>query len=111
MFFIPLMDSTEARYAEISRIMFETNNWITPMHHYGDPFWAKPPLSTWLSALSMKAFGVTAFAARVPGLLLSIMILSLVWFVAKQRSGKTVALKSIGLNIAMALTGYRIFRH
>ena len=95
MVYVPLNDPTEARYAEISRIMLETNNWVTPMHHYGDPFWAKPPLSTWLSALSMKAFGVTAFAARVPGLFLSIMILALVWFIAKQRSGKSVALNAV----------------
>ncbi len=95
MIFVPLNDPTEARYAEISRIMLETNNWITPMHHYGEPFWAKPPLSTWLSALSMKALGVTAFAARVPGLFLSIMILALVWSIAKKRSGKSVALNAV----------------
>ena len=43
---IPLMDKTEARYAEISRIMAETQNWIVLEIDYGIPFWAKPPLST-----------------------------------------------------------------
>jgi 4-amino-4-deoxy-L-arabinose transferase-like glycosyltransferase len=43
---VPLMDKTEARYAEIARIMAETGNWVTPQIDYGIPFWAKPPLST-----------------------------------------------------------------
>jgi 4-amino-4-deoxy-L-arabinose transferase-like glycosyltransferase len=38
---VPLMDKTEARYAEIARIMQETNNYITPQIDYGVPFWAK----------------------------------------------------------------------
>ena len=66
---LPLMDKTEARYAEIARIMYETNNWITPQIDYGVPFWAKPPLNTWLSALSMKVFGVNEFAVRFPAFL------------------------------------------
>tara|TARA_B100001778_G_scaffold294874_1_gene266776 strand:+ start:124 stop:411 length:288 start_codon:yes stop_codon:yes gene_type:complete len=40
---IPLTDNTEARYAEIARIMSETQNWITLQIDYGIPFWAKPP--------------------------------------------------------------------
>ncbi|MBC7557152.1 MAG: glycosyltransferase family 39 protein, partial [Chryseobacterium sp.] len=32
---IPLMDKTEARYAEIARIMAETGNWVTPQIDYG----------------------------------------------------------------------------
>ena len=43
---VPLMDKTEARYAEIARIMAETQNWIVLQIDYGIQFWAKPPLST-----------------------------------------------------------------
>ena len=42
---VPLMDKTEARYAEIARIMNETKNWITPQIDYGVPFWGKPRIS------------------------------------------------------------------
>ena len=63
---IPLMDKTEARYAEISRIMVETNNWIVLQIDYGIPFWAKPPLSTWLSASSISLFGLNEFFVRLP---------------------------------------------
>jgi 4-amino-4-deoxy-L-arabinose transferase-like glycosyltransferase len=74
-FAIPLLDKTEARYAEISRLMYETKEWIVVQIDYGFPFWAKPPLSTWLSAGSFEIFGVNEFAARFPSYLLSVLLL------------------------------------
>jgi len=71
---IPLMDKTEARYAEIARIMSETGNWIVPQIDYGIPFWAKPPLSTWLSAASISLFGASEFAVRLPYLMISVIM-------------------------------------
>ena len=44
---IPLLDKTEARYAEIARLMYRTKEWAVLQIDYGIPFWAKPPLSTW----------------------------------------------------------------
>src|SRR6478609_2789198 len=82
---IPLLDKTEARYAEISRLMYETKEWVIVQIDYGFPFWAKPPLSTWLSALSFVVFGVNEFAARFPSYLLSVLILIIAGrFVKKQ---------------------------
>ncbi len=81
---VPLMDKTEARYAEIARLMAETGNWITPQIDYGVPFWAKPPLSTWLSAGSMSIFGVNEFAVRFPYLLLVAGMVLLVGKYAKR---------------------------
>ncbi|MFW7342374.1 glycosyltransferase family 39 protein [Pollutimonas sp. H1-120] len=66
MMIIPLYDTSEPRYAEIARIMAQSGDWITPWFSPGVPFWGKPPLSFWAQALSMKAFGVTEFAARFP---------------------------------------------
>lgn len=77
---LPLLDKTEARYAEIARIMYETGNWVTPQIDYGVPFWAKPPMSTWISALSFHVFGVNEFAARFPSFLIHIL---LIVFIAK----------------------------
>ena len=82
---IPLMDKTEARYAEIARIMAETNNWTTLQIDYGVPFWAKPPLSTWLSAMSFNIFGINEFAARFPYLLLNILVILLIGKYAKRK--------------------------
>ncbi len=86
---LPLMDKTEARYAEIARIMYETNDWITPQIDYGVPFWAKPPLNTWLSALSMKVFGVNEFAVRFPAFILCLLIVFIL--------SKTIKDKGLGL--------------
>lgn len=89
MIWIPLNDSTEARYAEIARLMLDSGNWVTPMHHPGAYFWAKPPLSTWLSAGSMTIFGVSAWAARLPALLISIGILVYLWrYIKKYRDSQ-----------------------
>ena len=75
----PLTDTTEARYAEVARKMAELGNWVTPLYDYGVPFWAKPPLTTWLSAISLQMFGVNEFAARLPYFLLAVFIAWLVW--------------------------------
>jgi 4-amino-4-deoxy-L-arabinose transferase-like glycosyltransferase len=72
---IPLLDKTEARYGEIARLMYETKEWIMLQIDYGVPFWAKPPLSTWLSAFSFNLFGVSEIAARLPYFLLNVIIL------------------------------------
>ena len=60
----PLMDTTEARYGEIGRKMAELNDWVTPWFDYGVPYWGKPPLAFWVTAISFKLFGVNEFAAR-----------------------------------------------
>ncbi|MCW3804890.1 ArnT family glycosyltransferase [Plebeiibacterium marinum] len=82
---LPLMDKTEARYGEIARLMYETNNWITPQIDYGVPFWAKPPLNTWLSALSMKLFGVNEFAVRFPAFILCVLIVLIIGKAVKDK--------------------------
>lgn len=100
---VPLTDTTEARYGEIARKMLETGDWITPQHDYGVPFWAKPPLSTWLSAFSMKLFGVNEFAARLPSLLLGLAMLALVWQWTASRRDRDFALVTVSVLASMSL--------
>ena len=71
---IPLTDKTEARYGEVARLMAETGNWIVPQIDYGVPFWAKPPLSAWLSAGSISLLGVHEFTLRLPFWIVAILI-------------------------------------
>lgn len=75
----PLMDTTEARYAEIARKMAETGTWATPLFDYGIPFWGKPPLSFWLIAGSFKALGTGEFSARLPQWLAGVLAAALLW--------------------------------
>jgi 4-amino-4-deoxy-L-arabinose transferase-like glycosyltransferase len=99
----PLMDSTEARYAEIARKMVETGQWLVPQFGYGVPFWGKPPLSTWLSAIAMAAVGVGEFAARLPSLLLFAAGCVPVWVLALQAGGRDRALWALALFASTAL--------
>lgn len=71
----PLFDKTEGRYGEIGREMAESGNWVTPTLHGGDPFWGKPPLHFWATAISFRLFSVNEWAARLPGFLSGIGIL------------------------------------
>lgn len=92
MFTLPFADTTEARYAEIARIMLETGDWITPQFDYGVPFWGKPPLHTWLSAAGMAVFGVGEFGARVFILAAGLGVLALTFHWVKRWSGWDQAL-------------------
>lgn len=97
MWLIPLNDSTEARYAEIARLMLTTHDWVRLMHYPGQYFWAKPPLSTWLSAGSMGLLGINAFAARLPAWILSIVCLFLSGRMALAQFGIKAAFWSVGV--------------
>ncbi|CAM3565977.1 ArnT family glycosyltransferase [Parendozoicomonas haliclonae] len=87
----PLMDTTEARYGEIARLMAETGNWITPQIDYQIPFWGKPPLYSWLTAASFQLLGVNEFSARLPHFLLGLLVLCLVWIVARRQGSQLKA--------------------
>lgn len=103
MAWIPLTDDTEARYAEVARKMVENGNWVTPISLDGSPFWAKPPLSTWVSAIGMHLFGVNAFAARLPNLLLMILTLLMVAAFVAQKRGRDAGLLAALIGASMLL--------
>lgn len=86
MAWIPLMDTTEGRYGEIGRKMLVLDDWITPWHDHGVPFWGKPPLSFWLTAGSFRLFGLNEFAARLPHFLCGVLTAVCVWNTARQRA-------------------------
>jgi 4-amino-4-deoxy-L-arabinose transferase-like glycosyltransferase len=79
----PLYDTTEARYAEIARLMVVSGDWVTPQIEPGVPFWAKPPLSIWLTAVSFKLFGFSELAARAPAFLLMLATAMLTFRIGK----------------------------
>ncbi|KVG68027.1 glycosyltransferase family 39 protein [Burkholderia pseudomultivorans] len=59
-----LIPSDEGRYAEMAREMFVTGDWITPRYN-GYKYFEKPPLQTWLNALTFAWFGVGEWQARL----------------------------------------------
>lgn len=68
----PLIEIDDARYAEVPRAMAASGDWVLPTLD-GMPYVEKPPLWYWLGAASIKAFGPTEAAARLPLLLLSVL--------------------------------------
>lgn len=58
-----VVETSDARYAEISREMFQNKDYIHPnfldVHHYH-----KPPLTYQITALGYELFGTNAFGAR-----------------------------------------------
>ena len=72
-----LQGSTEARVAGIAMQMHLDNDWVTP-RLFGEPFLEKPPLSLWLDAGAIRAFGSTPWAVRLASAvagLFSVMLL------------------------------------
>ncbi len=61
-----------AKYAAVSRSIYESGDWIHLKIH-GDPYLQKPPLLFWLGALSFKLFGVSIVAFKIPTLLFSFL--------------------------------------
>ncbi len=79
----PLMDTTEARYADIARRMLAQGDWVTPWFGDGVPFWGKPPLSFWATELGFTVFGVNEWGARLPHYLLGVAVAALTWLLAR----------------------------
>jgi 4-amino-4-deoxy-L-arabinose transferase-like glycosyltransferase len=60
-----LAEPDEARYAEIPREMLASGDFVTPRLN-GVPYFEKPPLLYWGNAASLRLFGETPWAARLP---------------------------------------------
>ncbi len=72
MFLVPLMDVDAAQYASISSEMLQRNSYLQ-LYDLGRDYLDKPPMLFWLSALSMKIFGIHDWAYRLPSFLFSLL--------------------------------------
>jgi len=75
---VHLFDWDEINFAESAREMLLTHKYSYLQINF-QPFYEKPPLFIWVQALSMSAFGVNEFAARLPNALIGIITLLLVF--------------------------------
>jgi 4-amino-4-deoxy-L-arabinose transferase-like glycosyltransferase len=58
----------EGRYAGVAWEMIRSGDWLTPTLN-GLPFFHKPPLFYWLTAVSIEAFGLHPWAGRLASVL------------------------------------------
>ncbi|GAX40450.1 glycosyl transferase family protein [Tolypothrix sp. NIES-4075] len=85
---IGLIDETEPLFAEASRQMFVTGDWITPFFN-GETRFDKPALIYWCQAIAYAIIGVNEWAVRLPSAMAAIAVISLLfytlkWYLAKQ---------------------------
>ncbi len=71
---IPLMEVDAVQYANISREMARSGNYLE-VYDAGADYLDKPPMLFWLSALSIKLLGVTAWAYRLPSFCFALLAL------------------------------------
>ncbi len=98
---VPLFDLDEAVFAEATREMLETGDWITPQYNGADRF-DKPILFYWLMAAAFTVFGVGEFGARFWSGAFGVGLVALVILFGWRRLGPRVGLLS-GLVVATSL--------
>jgi hypothetical protein len=77
-----LRDWDEAIYAQVSKEIVQSGDWITLYHGY-KPFFEKPPLLMWIIAIFYKLFGVNEFWARMPSALSGILLTYVTYLTGK----------------------------
>ncbi|MEH2195129.1 MAG: glycosyltransferase family 39 protein [Nostoc sp.] len=83
-----LVDETEPLFAEASRQMLITGDWITPFFD-GDTRFDKPALIYWCQAIAYYIIGVNEWAVRLPSAIAAFGLICLgfytvQWYLAKQ---------------------------
>lgn len=81
-----LIGADEPRYAQVAREMLARHDWITPT--LGSiPWLEKPPLYYWQAILAFRVFGVSDWAARLPGAIdATFLLLAAYWFLRRFRA-------------------------
>lgn len=96
-----LVPPDEGRYAEMAREMFVTGDWITTRLN-GIKYFEKPPLQTWMNALTFAAFGLGEWQARLWTGLCGIIGVCMTAYAGKKVFGPRVGLYA-GLVLASSL--------
>lgn len=111
LFFIHLdalwVNIMEARNFTSAREMLQDNNWLLTTLN-GDPRYEKPPLPTWLTAISASIFGIKSlFGLRLPAAIITVVLLLSSYKLAlKTTTHKIYALTS---TLILATSFYIVF--
>lgn len=82
-----LIEDNEARFFEISWEMSCSDDWITPRLNFIKHF-HKPPGTFWLVGASLKLFGASEWAGRLPVALAALLTTAIVSIWATQNDGR-----------------------
>jgi 4-amino-4-deoxy-L-arabinose transferase-like glycosyltransferase len=104
-----ITDADEAYYAEASREMVESGDWLTPRFNYQHR-WEKPVLYYWLTATTYLVSGPTEFAARFWSALSGVGLALLTWGIARHITGQLEAGWLAGAIVATSFGYFSIAR-
>ncbi|WP_312438732.1 glycosyltransferase family 39 protein [Janthinobacterium sp.] len=96
-----LVPPDEGRYAEMAREMFASGDWITTRLN-GIKYFEKPPLQTWMNAMTFAAFGLGDWQARLWTGLCGILGVFMTGYAGRKVFGTRVGLYA-GLVLASSL--------
>lgn len=82
----PLDNWDEAWYAEITKNMLKSHNFIIPMWN-GEHFFEKPPLYMWLTSFFSLFFGLSEFSVRLTSAISGIILISVVLLFSYKKFG------------------------
>lgn len=92
---VDVMDIDAAQYAEISREMMESGDYLH-VYDRGKEYLDKPPFLFWISAASMWVFGIGNFGYKLPSILLALWAIYATYRLARllygEQAGRMAAL-------------------
>ena len=91
---VGLIDETEPLFAEASRQMFITGDWITPFFN-GETRFDKPALIYWCQAIAYAIVGVNEWAVRIPSALAAMGVIALAFYTVQWSFAKKDELEQV----------------
>lgn len=104
-----ITDADEAFYAEASREMVESGDWLTPRFNYQNR-WEKPVLYYWLTAATYLVTGPTELAARFWSAMSGVGLALLGWAIARHMIGRLDAAWLAGAIVATSFGYFALAR-
>ncbi len=105
-----LYNPDEGRYAEISREMLASGDWVIP--RLNDLVYIeKPPLQYWATAISEAVFGLNDWAARLYLGLCALATIYVVWAMLRREWGTAAAIRGavmLGSSLWFLLLGHQL---
>ena len=95
----------EAIYAAVARSILNTGDWVT-LHLNGAPWYEKPPLGIWLTAIFFKAFGISSLTARLGAMLGATGCCIMIYLIGRRLFSRIIGLLAAAI---LALTAPVLF--
>jgi 4-amino-4-deoxy-L-arabinose transferase-like glycosyltransferase len=103
---IPLTDPDEGTHAAVAQKMVESGNWLVP-RVLDEPFLERPIAYFWVIAASLKIFGMSEVAVRLPGLLFGMLgtltTAAVAWRLLGRRTGLIAGMFYASMILPLAL--------